>query len=377
MESPLTAVETVSSSQEYTARREEHQESKFFQDTSSVPNLFLDTHSNFPSKKFCKEVARMWEINFDCTRLLSEIIEDYRCCIETNALRRRKEGIKKAKELKEKRSHEAASRKSLRLTQPTRISPSHEAETLSSASTSSLKDLTHTTTDFSAQEEKRVWDSYYQFGRDANKSFTGFGPDTTVQIMRHLLGRRRMIFSDTHILEIGHGLFPCASSLYHAFDTTGVYTGAEISPSASVEALRRCPLLQQLVADGSVEFVEVEGMQYFDKESLFRATVLESSTYSFSASGFSEEEGVHPPPTAPPRLVAGSIHLALAKSTLDYFTCRLDKNGKMSTWEEDLRIPLCVVELFDSLSTALCNPDETGKIKGHLVFVEPSDEWSI
>lgn len=213
---------------------------------------------------------------------------------------------------------------------------------------------------FSIEDEARAWDAFYSADIMSDEPFSGFNAKDTVTMVRQCLRKvwqPPLIGDQDVILEVGHGKHPLLWDLKKSFKKFGYYIGIEFSRDSIHEAMK---LRQRQSEKGTlppiwdnVEFLSATNVNYFNPDGSCNATV------------------VIPEEKETPCLSAGSVNLILAKSTLDYITCRLTGSIGSMDWHDQPRIPPSVVEMFDSFSVALGEPSEDRPPT--IVFVEPGD----
>ncbi|ORM41491.1 uncharacterized protein BXIN_2468 [Babesia sp. Xinjiang] len=213
---------------------------------------------------------------------------------------------------------------------------------------------------FSVESEARAWDAFYTDGRDSDAPFSGFDTRVTVKMLRTCLRKIRslpLIDSNDVLLEVGHGKHPLIWDLKRSFGKFKFYTGIEFSGDSIFEAikLRKRTTVRERAAElgDNVEFLRATSIDYFN------------------ADGSCSAEVILPSNANAPRLFAGSVTLVLAKSTLDYVTCRLTGSVDTLEWDQQPSISPSVVRMFDTFSTALGKADDD-RVKA-VIFVEPGD----
>ncbi|GIX65290.1 uncharacterized protein BcabD6B2_47250 [Babesia caballi] len=213
---------------------------------------------------------------------------------------------------------------------------------------------------FRVEDEARAWDAFYTDSDKSDAPFSGFDTKVTVVMLRSCLQKIRMhplVDGCDVILEVGHGKHPLIWDLESVFGHFGSYSGIEFSGDSVLEALK----LRKRTHGGELEPPFRENVEFL------RAT----SVNYFNPDGSCSAEVVMPPDVTAPRLVAGSVTLVVAKSTLDYITCRLTGSVGTMEWEDQPRISPSVVQMFDSFSTAL--GEVTKDRSKAVVFIEPGD----
>ncbi|EDO06058.1 hypothetical protein BBOV_II000980 [Babesia bovis T2Bo] len=208
-------------------------------------------------------------------------------------------------------------------------------------------------------DETRAWDAFYAGGRDSDVPFSGFDTAVTVKIIRSALKRIRPgapIDREDVLLEVGHGKHPLIWDIQRIIGNCGFYTGIEFSSNSIIEAIK---LRKRISAtdDGklgdNVEFLHANSVEYFNPDGSCAASVI------------------LPSGSQKPKLSPGTVSLVIAKSTLDYVTCRLTGSVDTVDWEAQPRISPSLVLMFDSFSIAL---GEANKQRPKaLIFVEPDD----
>ncbi|KAK1442529.1 hypothetical protein BgAZ_300470 [Babesia gibsoni] len=213
---------------------------------------------------------------------------------------------------------------------------------------------------FSIEDEARAWDAFYKSGKNSDDPFSGFDTKATVSIIRYCLRkvwRSPLIDSNDVILEVGHGKHPLLWDFKRTFLNFRYYIGVEFSKDSIHEAIKlRQRLSEQNKAPpiwDNVEFLSATDVNYFEPD------------------GSCNAEVVLPPENTKPWVRAGYVTLLLAKSTLDYITCRLTGSVDSMDWADQPRIAPSVVKMFDAFSLALGEPDE--EKPPTIIFVEPGD----
>ncbi|CDR94925.1 hypothetical protein, conserved [Babesia bigemina] len=213
---------------------------------------------------------------------------------------------------------------------------------------------------FRVEDEAKAWDMFYSDRRQSDEPFSGVNAKEAVSMIYSAIRRIRsppLVDSRDFIMEVGHGKHPLIWDLQRAFKNFGSYTGVEFSGDSILEAinLRARTHESEEASDlaDNVEFLRATSINYFNSD------------------GSCNAEVIIPADRYTPRLTAGSVTLVLAKSTLDYITCRLTGSVSTLNWDENPRISPAVVEMFDSFSTALGKVSES-RPKA-IIFVEPGD----
>ncbi|GBE61865.1 hypothetical protein, conserved [Babesia ovata] len=213
---------------------------------------------------------------------------------------------------------------------------------------------------FRVEDEARAWDMFYKDGRQSDEPFSGVNAKDAVSMIHTAIRRIRsqpLVDNRDVIMEVGHGKHPLIWDLQRTFKNFGSYTGIEFSGDSILEAIK----LRQR------NFGSPDASDFADNIEFLRAT----SVNYFNPDGSCNAEVIIPSDRNTPTLTAGTVTLVLAKSTLDYLTCRLTGSVATLDWDENPRISPSVVEMFDSFSTALGSVTEDRRKA--VIFVEPGD----
>ncbi|KAK2198432.1 hypothetical protein BdWA1_001447 [Babesia duncani] len=203
--------------------------------------------------------------------------------------------------------------------------------------------------DFDAESESLAWDNFYTNGKNSDVPFSGFDMHATVSIIEAALKtvRGKPLNQRDVIIEIGHGKHP----LIYALPNVKYYFGIEFSAAAVFESIKLHKNSPSYDFGPNVEFLLAKEMNYFTQDSVLNLDLIL-------------------PQRGNTRLKSACANILVAKSTLDYITCRLSQSVNLANWEEHPRIPPFIVEMFDSISQ-LTLPQKRGAL---IIFVEPDDD---